>query len=150
MGSPSENIRAARVRAGLEPEDVARAVGLNKAWYHDVEARDDEVTGNISLGTLIAIARRQGTTAVELLEGPVTHAGRSKRSSADLVALAQARIAAERLTEEAYGDRIGWDMAPVFANPEHVWEYPFDMLEALCHDLGVDWKQFLDGATSPG
>ena len=70
MGSPSENIRDARVRAGLEPEDVARAVGLNKPWYYDVEGRDDEVTDCISLATLMAIARTLGTTALELLEGP--------------------------------------------------------------------------------
>jgi len=51
--SPSENIRVARDRAGLEPEDVARAVGLNKPSYVDVEGHDDEVTGNISLATVI-------------------------------------------------------------------------------------------------
>lgn len=150
MGSPSENIRAARVRAGVEPEDVARAVGLNKPWYYDVEGRDDEVTGNISMATLMAIARTLGTTAVELLGGPGTVGGAPKRSSADLVDLARARIAAEHLTVDAYGDRIGWDMAPVLKNPEHVWQYPFAMLQALCEDVGVDWKEFVDGTASPG
>jgi transcriptional regulator with XRE-family HTH domain len=134
----------------MEPEDVARAVGLNKPWYYDVEGRDDEVTGNISLVTLMAIARTLGTTTVALLDGSGTVGGASKRSSADLAALARARIAAERLTVGAYGDRIGWDMAPVLKNPEHVWQYPFVMLQSLCEDLGVDWKEFVDGAVSPG
>lgn len=150
MGSPSENIRAARVRAGMEPEDVARAVGLNKPWYYDVEGSDDEVTGNISMATLIAVARMLGTTAVELLDGPGAVGGAAKRSSSDLVALARARIAAERLTVDEYGDRVGWDMAPVLTNPEHVWQYPFVMLRSLCEDLGVEWKEFVDGAASPG
>jgi transcriptional regulator with XRE-family HTH domain len=150
MGSPSENIRVARVRAGLQPEDVAQAVGLTKPSYYDLEDSDDEVTGSISMATLAAIARFLGTTPVEVLEGQATQPGRPKRPSSDLVALAQARIAADRLTVEAYGNRFGWNLAPVFDNPERVWEYPFEMLQALCDDLGADWKQFLDGATSPG
>jgi transcriptional regulator with XRE-family HTH domain len=145
MGSPSENIRAARIRAGLQPEDVARAVGLSKPSYYDIEGRDDEVTGNISVATLMAIARTLGTTAAELLDGAGTVAGAPKRSSSEIVDLTRARIAAEHVTVEAYGDRIGWDMAPVLKNPEHVWRYPFVMLQALCGDLGVDWKEFVDG-----
>jgi len=150
MGSPSENIRAARVRAGLEPEDVARAVGLNKPSYYDVEASDDEVTGNISLATLAAIARCLGTTAVELLEGPGTHTNRNNRPMSELVALANARMAADHLTIEGYGNRFGWNLAPILEDPRRVSEYPVEMLRALCDDCGVDWKQFLDGSTSPG
>ena len=148
MESPSKHIRVARVRAGLQPEDVARAVGLNKPSYYDLEASDVEVTGNISLATLTAIARCLGTTTVELLEGPRTDASRSNRPQSDLLALAQARIAAVGLTVKAYGDRLGWNLAPVFENPERIWEYPFDVLRSLCDDLGADWRQFLDRATS--
>lgn len=149
MGSPSKNIRAARVRAGMQPEEVARAVGLNKPGYYEVEEHDDEVTGNISMATLMAIARTLGTTAAALLGGPGTTLA-SKRSSAELAVLALARIAAERLTADAYGERIGWDIAPVLTNPDHVWQYPLVMLQSLCQDLGVDWKEFVDGAASPG
>jgi transcriptional regulator with XRE-family HTH domain len=145
MRSPSENIRLARTRIGLEPEDVARAVGLNVPWYRDVEGHDDEVTGNVSLGTLMAIARTLNTTTVELLEGPGALDGASKRSGLELADLARARIASDGLTVKEYGDRIGWDMAPVLAAPEHLQRYPVVMLQALCHDLGVDWKAFVDG-----
>lgn len=149
MGSPSENIRLARLRTGLEPEDVARAVGLNVPWYRDVEGDDDEVTGNISLGTLMAIARTLNTTTVELLEGPGTLGGAAERSELELGDLARARIAAGGLTIEQYSERIGWDMAPVLASPEHLRRYPIVMLQALCHDLGVDWKDFVDGPSWP-
>lgn len=127
----------------MEPEEVARAAGLNKPWYFDVEGRDDEVTGNISLRALKAIARVLGTTPLELLEGPGVVGAAAPGSAAALVELVQARIDAERLTVEAYGSRIGWDMVPVFADPEHLWEYPFDMLRVLCEDLAVDWRAFL-------
>jgi transcriptional regulator with XRE-family HTH domain len=124
MGSPSENIRLARIRAGLEPEDVARAIGLNVPWYRDVEGDDDEVTGNVSLGTLMAIARTLNMTTVELLEGPGTLGDAAKRSGLELADLARARIASDRLTVEKYGERIGWDRAPVLAAPEHLRQYP--------------------------
>ena len=138
------------MRAGLEPAEVASAVGLSKSWYHEVEFHDDEAAGNISLGTLEAIARRLGTTAVELLEGPGAAIAAGKRSLPVLVDLARTRMASEGLTMESYSNRIGWDMAPVLANPDCVLEYPFVMLRALCEDLGVDWKEFIDRPLSPG
>jgi transcriptional regulator with XRE-family HTH domain len=151
MGSPSENVRLARARAGLEPADVALAVGLNEPSYYDLEAHDgEEVTGNISLGMLSAIARTLRTTTVELLEGHGAVGPASRRSPSVLAELARARVAADGVTVDAYGDHIGWDVVPVLANPEHVWEYPFAMLHALCEDLGVDWKEFIDAPTSPG
>ena len=150
MGSPSENIRSARVRAGLQPEDVARAAGVNKSSYYDVEASDDEVTGNISVATLRAIACCLGTTALELLEGPGANTNRNNRPISDLVMLAKARMAADHVAVEAYSDRLGWNVAPILEDPRRVEEYPFDMLQALCDDCGADWKQFLDDSTSPG
>jgi DNA-binding XRE family transcriptional regulator len=63
MNSRSENIRLARIRAGMTPEAVARSAGLNKPTYlFHVEAHDDEVRGNISLRALKSIARTLGTT----------------------------------------------------------------------------------------
>jgi hypothetical protein len=93
MASPSDNIRMARVRAGVAPKDVARSVDLAEA--------------------------------------------------------SEARIATEHLTIDAYGDRIGWNVAPILANPERVWEYPLVMLQALCDDLRVDWHAFVDNVPPP-
>jgi transcriptional regulator with XRE-family HTH domain len=147
--SPSENIRLARIRAGVEPDEVARAAGLNKPSYFDVEGRDDEVTGNISLRSLEAIAHALETTPLELLEGHGAVGAASRRPVAELIALVRARLGAERLTVEAYGERIGWDLAPVLAHPEQLWEYPFDALQSLCDDLDVDWREWID-APGPG
>jgi hypothetical protein len=134
----------------MQPADVARAVGLKEPSYYDLESHDDEVTGNISLGTLAAIARALGTTTVELLDGPDTIGPAARRSPSFLVDLVRSRITSDGFTVHAYGDRIGWDMEPVLANPEYMWKYPFDMLHALCEDLGVDWKECIDAPGSPG
>src|SRR3954453_6908226 len=111
MGSPSENIRVARIRAGAEPDEVARAAGLNRAWYFDVEERDDEVSGNISLRALQAIAHSLGTTPLEILEGPRAAGASSPRSAKALVDLVKVRIGAEHLSVDAYCSRIGWDVS---------------------------------------
>jgi hypothetical protein len=39
---------------------------------------------------------------------------------------------------------------PVLKNPEHVWQGPFVTLRSLCEELGVGWREFVDGAVSPG
>jgi hypothetical protein len=150
MSSPSENIRVARLRAGVEPAEVARSAGLNTPWYFDVEGHDDEVTGNISLGALKAIARSLATTPLELLEGPGMVGSLTYRSAASLMDLVKARIDAEHLSVDAYGSRIGWDLTSVLAEPERLWEFPFEMLRALCGDLDVDWREVLDAPRSPG
>jgi transcriptional regulator with XRE-family HTH domain len=145
MSSPSENIRLARIRAGKEPEEVARSAGLNKPTYiFHVEADDDEVRGNISLRALKSIARALGTTPLQILEGADAVAASSRRSSASVAELVKARIDAEHLTVGGYGDRIGWNVSPILDDPERLWDYPFDMLHALCGELGLDWREIVD------
>ena len=145
MSSPSENIRLARIRAGKEPEEVARSAGLKKPTYiFHVEAHDDEVMGNISLRALKSIARTLGTTSLELLEGPDAIGASSRRSSTSLADLVKARIDAQNLTVDGYGDRIGWNVKLILGDPERLWDYPFDMLQALCGELGIDWREVVD------
>jgi transcriptional regulator with XRE-family HTH domain len=145
MGSPSENLRLARERAGLEPAQVAEATGLNRPWIYDLEADDDEVVGNISLRVLAVLARTVGTTPLQLVEGPASRAVVVRRSAAALAMLMRSRIDndAPALTIEALGDRIGWDIAAFAADPDQLWEYPLVMLQALCADLNVDWRETL-------
>lgn len=134
----------------MEPDEVARAAGLNKPSYFDLEGSDDEVTGNISLRSLTAIAHALKATPLELLAGHGAAGLLPPRAAAELVALARTRLSAERLTVEAYSHRIGWDLAPVFADPEYFWEYPFATLQALCEDLTVDWREWIEGSRLPG
>jgi transcriptional regulator with XRE-family HTH domain len=149
MSSPSENIRLARIRAGKQPEEVARAAGLNNPTYiFHVEVQDDEFTGNISLRALKAIARTLETTPLEILEGAGAVGASPHRPAAWLADLVKARLDAERLTIDCYGDRIGWNVRSILGDPESLWDFPLVMLQALCDDLGVDWKDFIDGTPS--
>jgi len=120
-------------------------VGLNPPWYYDLEAYPIEITGNISLRVLAVIARTLGTTTLQLLEGADTLRPEHPRSASELADLLRARIAADGQTADDYGDRIGWAVAPVLAIPDLLWESPFEMLQALCEDLGVDPRAFVEG-----
>jgi ribosomal-protein-alanine N-acetyltransferase len=146
--SPSENLRLARERAGLEPEQVANATGLNKPWIYCLESHDDEVVGNISIRVLAVLAGTVGTTPLALIDGSLAATVVHRRSPEALAALIERRIELEGLTAEHWGERIGWDISPFLADPQHLWEYPLDMLQALCSDLGVDWRETL--AEAPG
>jgi hypothetical protein len=86
---------------------------------------------------------------LELLEDPGAVGGASHLSAAALMDLVKARIDAKHLTVDAYGYEIGWDVTSVLADPERLRECPFDMLRALCGDLGLDWRSVLDAPRRP-
>jgi XRE family transcriptional regulator, regulator of sulfur utilization len=60
-----ENIRTARRQAGLSQEKLAEKADLNSAYLSDVERGEE----NVSVDTLIRIAKALGTTAHELTRG---------------------------------------------------------------------------------
>ena len=143
MSSPSERIRETRERLGLAPSAVADAAGLNDNWYFDVEHFDHEVTGNISLDQLISIANTLGLTPLGVLEGPEFPSPARRVSLAELAELAEERVTEEGISVDEYSQRVGWDMAPVFADPEHIRTYTVDALRDICREVGVDWHEAL-------
>jgi hypothetical protein len=53
------------------------------------------------------------------------------------------------LEVEAYSERVGWELAPVFADPAYFREYTVDALRDVCAALGIDWREVLRDATAP-
>jgi len=139
MSSPSERIREARERLGLSPHAVAQGAGLNYDWYFDVEHDDGEVTSNLSLDSLIAIAAALWLTPLGILEGPDFPQPAERVSLAELAELAMRRMEETELPLEAFSERVGWEMAPVFADPESIRGYTVDALRDICREVGVDW-----------
>ena len=141
MSSPSERIREARERLGLEPSEVAAAAGLNYDAYFDVEHCDDEATSNISLDQLIVIGRLIGLTPLGILEGSGFPAPARRVSLAELAGRAAERMAGEGMSAYEYGERVGWEMAPVFTDPETIRTYTVDALRDICREVGIDWHE---------
>jgi len=149
MTSPGERIQEARERAGLTAQEVASAAGLSVNWYLDVEHDDGEVTSNLSLAHLGIIARTLGLSPLEIIEPASTPLPGPSLLLSELAARAQAKMKAENLSVEDYSECVGWEMAPVFANPAHLREYTFDALVHVCTNVGVDWRLVLTDATAP-
>jgi transcriptional regulator with XRE-family HTH domain len=147
--SAGERIRAAREHRGLPSQVVAAAAGIGDDWYRDVENDATEATSNLSLTSFGCIARAVGLSPLEALAGRSARPASVQRSLSDLASLAHARMEGDGLTIEAYSQRVGWDMAPVFADPAHVRRYTADALWDICADVGVDWREVLADATAP-
>ena len=145
--SPSRVIRDAREREGIDEHSVAEAAGLNDNWYLDVESYGEEVTSNISLAQLGIIARMLRLSPFEILEQtpqpPMQH-----RSLSDLVIRARQLIDETGESIDAFSERVGWEMAPVFANPRRMQQYTFDALADLCAVLSLDWRELLVDAVA--
>jgi len=143
MSSPAHRIREARERLGLWPGVVADAAGLNHNWYFDVEHFDHEVTGNITLDQLIIIARTLGLTPLAVLEGPEFPPPLRRVSLEALAKQAEGRMLEQGLSVADFSQRVGWEIAPVFADPQHVRTYTVDALQQICREAGVDWREAL-------
>src|SRR5258706_6141727 len=63
-------IRAFRVRAGKSQAEMAQSLGLNLAWYADLEARDDELVSTLTMFKAMELASIFGVPFHELLDAP--------------------------------------------------------------------------------
>ncbi|HEX6533708.1 MAG TPA: hypothetical protein VF041_03875 [Gemmatimonadaceae bacterium] len=150
VSSPAERIQQARTRAGLDPATVAQTIGLPEGWYFDLEHFNSEVTGNISLDQFLRLAELVGLTPLGILEGPDYPEPNRRISLAQLVDLARQQMQSAGLSVDAYSDRVGWEMAPVFADPAYLRSYTVDALQGLCREVGVDWHKALPEKLRPG
>jgi transcriptional regulator with XRE-family HTH domain len=59
MGT-AERIRFCRVSVGKSAQQVASSLGLNDAWYRDLEANDGELTSTLTLFQAVQLASLLG------------------------------------------------------------------------------------------
>lgn len=141
--TPNERIRAARERAGLELSDMAGQLGLPFAHYRDLEDFEEEAWTTISLGTLQKLSRILGLTPLTILEGEKVIQPSRRLSFADFSAAVAASVSAAGGDVEAWGDRAGWDVAPMLEDPEEVWNLDAEGLQDIAGAAGVDWRAVL-------
>jgi DNA-binding XRE family transcriptional regulator len=64
-------LRAIRVRAGKSQAEIAQRLGLNEAWYADLEQRDGELAASLTLFKAMELASLFGVTLHELIGAPI-------------------------------------------------------------------------------
>jgi transcriptional regulator with XRE-family HTH domain len=63
-------IRSSRVYAGKSQREVAERLGINDAWYSDLETYDDELVSTLTLFQATELASFVGTTLRTLVGEP--------------------------------------------------------------------------------
>jgi len=135
----AERIRAARELSGLSWEAVAEHLREAPSHFWDLELYDDELFRVVSVNTIGRLAGIFGITVDEVLFGIAAQPPAARTSFADVAARLSRLLASENLTVDDLGDRIGWDVSRVLADPESLGDYNVDGFRRVCNTIDVDW-----------
>lgn len=134
----ADRIRALRIRAGKSRLEMAQSLGLNSAWYDDLEQREGELAATLNVFQAMQLASLLGVRLHELFD-----AGAPAHPRIPLIDLPErilahatgAGISVEQLERE-----VGWDLRDFLDAPVQVAaELPLAFLMAIASPLGIDW-----------
>ena len=141
MGA-AERIRASRIRAGKSRRDVAEHLGLNEAWYQDLEQHDDELAATLTIFQGVELASFLGVRLQDLMT--------DDRSSAEAIALLDLpskidqRLAQTGVSFGQFEEEVGWDLEEFLKAPLKVAaESPIIFLQELAQHLDIDWLSLI-------
>lgn len=138
MGT-SAQIRCNRIRAGKSQAEVAELLGLNDAWYADLERNDDELTSTLTMFQAMELAAILGVSLENLLgEGnaPERHV-----SIIELPGLINEHLSQAGISIGQFEEKVGWELQEFLDSPVKVAaELPIAFLRALAGHLGINWR----------
>jgi transcriptional regulator with XRE-family HTH domain len=137
MGTAAQ-IRSYRVRAGKSPGEVAERLGLNAAWYGDLEQHDDELASTLTLFQAMELASILGVRLRDLLSDRAPPD--ESISLVDLPSRIAAHVAREGISIEQFEDEVGWELREFMTSPiKGAAELPILFLQAISAPLGINW-----------
>jgi transcriptional regulator with XRE-family HTH domain len=141
MGTAAR-IRGLRIRAGKPKSEIAQSLGLNAAWYDDLEQRDDELVTSLTLFQAMELASLLGVKLHDIFE---VHSSPDEHIAlVDLPARITQHVAREGITVEQLEEKVGWELRRFLESPvQTAAECPIAFLQALAHGLGLDWLSFV-------
>jgi len=135
--NPLKRLRQAR---GLEPEQIARDLGINTAWYYDLETGGENWPNEISLEGIRRLCRILDVSPMTLLAGRTDIVA----TPGELVETLRAHLQASGVSHEEFSEKIGWNVGPILRDPEELATFNGDGLQSICRELGLDWIVVLD------
>ena len=141
MGTAAQ-IRNYRVRAGKSPGEVAQHLGLNDAWYQDLERHDDELASTLTLFQAIELASVLGVRLHDLLgkEAPPDEL----IALIDLPSRITAHVARKGISIEQFEEEVGWELQDFLQSPIKVAaESPIIFLQAVAEHLRINWLSLI-------
>jgi transcriptional regulator with XRE-family HTH domain len=136
MGT-AQKIRFCRVSAGKSVQQIAEDLGLNDAWYRDLESYDDELASTLTLPQALQLASLLGVRLHEL----VAEATPSIQIGLlDLPPMVAAHTAREGISIEDLEERVGWELQAFLQSPlKAAAELPIKFLQDISGALGINW-----------
>lgn len=139
------NIRAFRIRSGKSTAEMAQALGLNEAWYGDLEERDGELAATLSLFQAIELASALGVQLHDILGEDIDAV-----EPIPILALPE-RIAAhlqnQGMSRQDFEDEVDWELEEFLASPIKVAaELPLEFLQAIASALDLNWLSLVPEA----
>jgi transcriptional regulator with XRE-family HTH domain len=135
----AQRIRRAREDLTLTQDDVASRWGEQVSMYWDLELFDDEAFTVISVRQLQRLASVLETTVNALLFGEDPAATLPIARYRDVIARLEVRMAEDGISIDQLGDRIGWELGPLLADPGALGDLPVSGLWSICRAAEVDW-----------
>jgi transcriptional regulator with XRE-family HTH domain len=139
----AERIRFCRVRAGKSAQQIAADLGVNDAWYCDLESHDDELASTLTLFQAQHLASLLGVRLQDLVaEG--TAPSIRKLTLMDLPSMITELASSEGISMAEFENRVGWELQTFLQSPVKVAaESPIMFLQDLSAALGINWLSLL-------
>ena len=117
---------------------MSRLLGLNPAWYADLEKRDDELTSTLTIFKAMELASILGVTLQELTgEAPVA---RERIALMELPGRIVAHAKREGISVDQLAEQVGWELQEFLEKPvQMAAEFPIRFFQALGDVLGINW-----------
>jgi hypothetical protein len=135
----AKRIREARTPSGLTEEEMAHRLGLTYESYCDLELFDDEVFSVLSLAELKTLGEVLSAEPRVLLVADDAEAVHAPVTFEQIAERLRARMRLDGTSAEQLSEAIGWDVAPVLADPEALWEFNVVGLYDICKAVQLDW-----------
>ena len=137
--STAARIRAARVKRGLDEGVVADQLEMSVESYFDLESYDDEAFMVAALRDLVALGRILNVEPRVLLLGSEVEGARRSVTFEEIAEGLRRRLATSGVAADTLSEEIGYDIEPVLASPDALWDYNVDGLYCVCNALALDW-----------
>lgn len=136
--SPAEVIKARRKTLGIDPGDLAIALGITDASYEDLESYDDELESVISIAQALTLARALKLSLHQILFGQPPNEPQTRWE--DLPQLVNQSLRSRAIPLPEFEDLVGWELGELLSNTTQAQDkYPLMFLHDLSGVLGVPY-----------
>jgi len=148
MESAGERLKSLREKVGLDAGNLADAIGVNAAWFEELENGEAALEESLDLEQLRKLSLLLGTGLSTLVTGYALPPNVKPLSFKDLARHLRRRLETETGID-ALEEKTGWDLGSFLKRPDpEGWGQRLPFFRDVCAALGLDWLGILAYAES--